>query len=458
MTLLDSFPWPSPPGISIKPQWNGRHFTLGGQASRVLAYDAETSHWSDDLTSLHEAEAGHDHPIDLASRRLAVSSMGRLHASAPIILDVGCSSGFVLEDLRQTLPQASLIGADYLRGPLEGLAQRMPDIPILQFDLRKCPLPGACVDGVSCLNVLEHIDAHETALAEIYRILRPGGIAHIEVPAGPALYDIYDEHLMHHRRYCLTDLVSLARKIGFIGRKSYPPRIRCFPCFLVGEKSQSQKAHSARRRKGTPGGRADTRDEGESPFRSTYQARNPGRSPPILSVRYSQRRRAEENLTPMESTTQNEKSVVKNQDFFADNELYKTLQGELELYQFIAKSAAHETTGARRLLDIGNGGVFIFPIAHIPDIEAIDIFLEESFKTRYPTVKWTQMSALDMRFDKPFDTLIAINTLHHVIGDTVKATYKNLDKIMGEVSRNLEPNGKFVLLESTVPALVHYAL
>jgi SAM-dependent methyltransferase len=154
----------------------------------------------------------------------------------------------------------------------------------------------------------------------------------------------------------------------------------------------------------------------------------------------------------MESLTQNEKSVAKNQDFFADNELYKRLQGELELYQFIAKSAAHETADARRLLDIGNGGVFIFPISHIPEVEAIDIFVEEGFKTRYPSVKWTQMSALDMRFEKPFDTVIAINTLHHVIGDTVKATYENLDRIMGEVSRNLEPNGKFVLLESTVPA------
>ena len=154
----------------------------------------------------------------------------------------------------------------------------------------------------------------------------------------------------------------------------------------------------------------------------------------------------------MENLTQNTKSVAKNQDFFADNDYYKTLQGELELYQFIAKSAAHETATAQRLLDIGNGGVFIFPIAHIPEVEAIDIFVEEDFKKRYPTVRWSQMSALDMHFDRPFDTAIAINTLHHVIGDTVKATYQNLDKIMEEVSRNLEPNGRFVLLESTVPA------
>lgn len=154
----------------------------------------------------------------------------------------------------------------------------------------------------------------------------------------------------------------------------------------------------------------------------------------------------------MENPTQNTKSVAKNQDFFAHNDSYKTLQGELEFYQFIAKSAAHETATARRLLDIGNGGVFIYPISHIPEVEAIDIFVEEEFRTRYPTVKWSQMSALDMHFDRPFDTAIAINTLHHVIGDTVSTTYENLGKIMEEVSRNLESNGKFVLLESTVPS------
>ena len=39
-----------------------------------------------------------------------------------------------------------------------------------------------------------------------------------------------------------------------------------------------------------------------------------------------------------------------------------------------------------------------------------------------------------------------------IIGDSVAATYGNLDKIMREVAKVLEPAGKFVLLESTVPA------
>jgi ubiquinone/menaquinone biosynthesis C-methylase UbiE len=198
----------------------------------VASYETEPSHWSEDLTALHETESGRDHPIDRASRRLAVRTMHRLAGmKAPIILDVGCSTGFILEDLREGLPQAELVGADYLLGALESLARRIPDIPILQFDLRRCPLPDACVDGITCLNVLEHIDDHESALGHIHRILKPGGWAHIEVPAGPELFDIYDEYLMHHRRYRMGELVGMARAKGFTVKKATHLGFMVYPAF-----------------------------------------------------------------------------------------------------------------------------------------------------------------------------------------------------------------------------------
>jgi SAM-dependent methyltransferase len=205
---------------------------IGDRSLRVASYETEPSHWSEDLTALHETESGRDHPIDCASRRLAVRTMRRLAGlKAPVILDVGCSTGFILEDLHEALPHAELVGADYLLGPLESLARRIPDIPILQFDLRHCPLPDACVDGITCLNVLEHIDDHDRALGHIHRILKPGGWAHIEVPAGPELFDIYDEYLMHHRRYRLGGLVALARMKGFTVEKATHLGCLVFPAF-----------------------------------------------------------------------------------------------------------------------------------------------------------------------------------------------------------------------------------
>ena len=215
---LAVFPWPTPPEAVEAPIWHDGRFWLGGQEKRVIAYDATDSHWSAELTDLHEAEAGSHHPIDQASRRLAVRSLTEFlpnELSAPTVLDVGCSSGFIVEEIRAALPGAVVIGSDYILPPLEKLAARLPGLPLLQFDLRHCPLPDACVDAVTALNVLEHIDDDGAALGEIFRILRPGGVAHIEIPAGPGCYDIYDEQLMHHRRYRLRDLVKMARTGGW---------------------------------------------------------------------------------------------------------------------------------------------------------------------------------------------------------------------------------------------------
>jgi ubiquinone/menaquinone biosynthesis C-methylase UbiE len=235
---LAGFPWPAPPGAAAAPVWTGRQFA-GGQ--RVLAYDAGQSHWSAELTELHESEAGADHPIDLASRALAVRTLVQHlppRGAGSAVIDVGCSSGFVIEDIQRALPEAALIGADYLLAPLEKLGARLPNLPLLQFDLRRCPLPDACVDAVTALNVLEHIDDDRAALGHIARILKPGGVAHIEVPAGPGLYDIYDEHLMHHRRYRLADLLALARECGFQVIKGTHLGCLVYPMFALVKKRQ----------------------------------------------------------------------------------------------------------------------------------------------------------------------------------------------------------------------------
>jgi SAM-dependent methyltransferase len=229
---LSDFPWPAAGADRESPRWLGAEFQLGSRRLRVVDYDQTDSHWSESLTTMHEELSGAGHPIDLASRRLAVATMERLRGRPELrILDVGCSSGFALDDLRKALPEADLIGADYLRGPLEKLAERIPGVPLLQFDLRNCPLPDACLDGIVCLNVLEHIDDHEAALNHLCRILKPGGLAHIEVPASPGLYDAYDEILMHHRRYGRGELKRLGRAAGFVVDKTTHLGCLAYPAF-----------------------------------------------------------------------------------------------------------------------------------------------------------------------------------------------------------------------------------
>jgi SAM-dependent methyltransferase len=78
----------------------------------------------------------------------------------------------------------------------------------------KCPLPTSSVDAVMLLNVLEHIEDDLGAARQAARVLKPNGIAVIEVPAGPRLYDVYDRYLKHYRRYTLRHLVHLISRAG----------------------------------------------------------------------------------------------------------------------------------------------------------------------------------------------------------------------------------------------------
>lgn len=207
---MPEYRWPSPPGSFGRPEWTGTGFLLDGSASKILSYAPSVSAWTDQLTTFHEKTAGEAHFIDRASRYRALDQIEAfVGLQDGVILEVGCSSGFMLADLHERFSTSLIMGCDIVLEPLERLAIRMPGIPLLHFDLVKCPLPDASIDAIILLDVLEHIADDATALRQVHRMLKPGGVAVIEVPAGPGLYDVYDRLLMHHRRYSMAALRSL---------------------------------------------------------------------------------------------------------------------------------------------------------------------------------------------------------------------------------------------------------
>ncbi len=188
---------------------------MGNRETSLLSYEIGKSGWTDELTTFHENTAGDDHYMDRASRRHTLRQLRRwLSAPSPVIVDIGCSSGIMLNSLLEEFSGGVILGADYVRGPLEALALNLEGVPLLQFDLTTCPLPDESVDAVVLLNVLEHIERDEAALLHVARILKPGGVAVIEVPAGPELYDVYDKLLFHHRRYRMPELLDKISRCG----------------------------------------------------------------------------------------------------------------------------------------------------------------------------------------------------------------------------------------------------
>jgi SAM-dependent methyltransferase len=230
--------------------WNGGAFVRSGQSTRVLAYEVGESGWSDELTELHESatESG-AHFIDVASRDHAISELKRALGVRPAsIMEVGCSAGHLLADMRRSLPNATLTGGDYTLGTLVKLGEKMPGIPLVRFNLAASPLPSNSYDAMVLLNVLEHIEDDIAATSHIARMLKPGGVAVIEVPAGPELFDDYDRQLQHFRRYTLPGLCKVIEGAGLeVERRNYLGAL-IYPAFYLAKKLSQSRPKSAAER------------------------------------------------------------------------------------------------------------------------------------------------------------------------------------------------------------------
>lgn len=168
--------------------------------------------WSEELERLAE-RSSRVHFIDVWTRRAIIARIGALPV-APTLIDLGCSTGHLLRDLRAARPDARLIGVDLVEGGLRKAHEQVPQARLLQADVCALPLSDGSVDCAVSANLLEHVPDDGLALSEIRRVLRPGGRAVIVVPVGPGNYDYYDRFLQHERRYARGELARRARAAG----------------------------------------------------------------------------------------------------------------------------------------------------------------------------------------------------------------------------------------------------
>lgn len=117
--------------------------------------------------------------MDVRWRRKAVRSLA-LHPGS-VVADLACGTG----DLCRELESAGLapVGVDLSFGMLA--AARTP-APLVQGDALRLPLRTGSVDGVTCGFALRNLVDLAPFLAELARVLRPGGrIALLEVATPP---------------------------------------------------------------------------------------------------------------------------------------------------------------------------------------------------------------------------------------------------------------------------------
>ncbi len=146
------------------------------------------------------------------------------------ILDVGCGTG-------NNVQKWSMIGDAYGVDPSadalrfchkRGLTQ------VVKGDAEHLPFPAQTFDGITLLDVLEHIESEGQALNECARVLKKNGYLILSVPAFPFLWSTWDEVLHHKRRYTRKSLYEVLVKNGFsIREMTYRYSFLFIPAYVV---------------------------------------------------------------------------------------------------------------------------------------------------------------------------------------------------------------------------------
>src|SRR3954471_20618191 len=87
------------------------------------------------------------------------------------VLEAGCGTGLLLREAAACARTA--VGLDLSRGMLSSARGR--GLRVVQGSLTDVPLPSASVDLVYSMKVLAHVPPIERAVAELSRLVRPGG-------------------------------------------------------------------------------------------------------------------------------------------------------------------------------------------------------------------------------------------------------------------------------------------
>lgn len=81
--------------------------------------------------------------------------------------------------------------------------------------LESLNLPSNSISAIGAFDVLEHIEEPGALLSEIYRVLKPGGILLVSVPAHQWLFSDFDKSIGHFRRYSKRLLSQSIEESGF---------------------------------------------------------------------------------------------------------------------------------------------------------------------------------------------------------------------------------------------------
>lgn len=123
-----------------------------------------------------------------------------------VLLDCGAGTGRFAAEMESL---CRVLVLDDHEEALRLLRARFRPEQIIALAGDRVPLPDGSLQYVTALDVLEHVPDDAAVVRGFHRLLAPGGLAVVTVPAGMALWSDWDVALHHYRRYSRPELVAL---------------------------------------------------------------------------------------------------------------------------------------------------------------------------------------------------------------------------------------------------------
>lgn len=123
-----------------------------------------------------------------------------------VLLDCGAGTGLFAEEMQA---HCRVLVLDDHEEALRILRTRFRPEQILSLAGDRVPLPDGSLEYVTALDVLEHVPDDAAVVRGFHRLLKPGGLAVVTVPASMALWSDWDVALHHFRRYDRPQLRAL---------------------------------------------------------------------------------------------------------------------------------------------------------------------------------------------------------------------------------------------------------
>lgn len=153
------------------------------------------------------------------------------------VLDLGCNRGYLLHSFLQH-EQFTPIGADLVSEYLEEARRDYGDkIKFIQTTPTTIPLPDSSVDVVYTIDTIEHLSRPKELLAEVFRVMKPGGVFLVHFnpwlnPHGSHLEDIIT-FPWPHVVFSMDTLLTVAAKL-------YDSRAYATSCYYLEPNGQKK--------------------------------------------------------------------------------------------------------------------------------------------------------------------------------------------------------------------------